>query len=75
MIDGDKSAPVLPISVTWNGNLIEMRRGAKVKHLLSTQELKWCNKGSAFVLDEDGNEMGLDGTLSNGMALYLKILK
>jgi hypothetical protein len=62
------------IEVIWNNNPIKMRRASQVKHLLSEEELKLCRQGKAVVIDREGNETGLDGSLSNGMVLNLKIL-
>jgi len=70
MADSEKNY----IGIIWNDNPIKMRRASQVKHLLSEEELKLCRQGKAIVIDRDGNETGIDGSLSNGMVLYFKIL-
>jgi hypothetical protein len=55
-----------------NDQEVEIARGMTVKHALSQAGLLGEIKASKKVFDEWGNELGLDGALSEGMKLYVK---
>ena len=50
----------------------EILSGMTVKHALISAELFKEIKKSKKVYDEWGNELGLDGALSDGMKIYVK---
>lgn len=55
-----------------NEKPVEIFSGMKVKHaLISAGLLKEIESGKK-VYDEWGNEIGLDGALSEGMKIYIK---
>jgi hypothetical protein len=55
-----------------NDKPIDLVSGMTVRHALTlTRKLKEM-KGSKKVYDEWGNEIGLDGALSDGMKIYVK---
>jgi hypothetical protein len=51
---------------------VDVLPGMKVKHALMKVDLLKEIEGSKKVYDEWGNEIGLDGALSEGMKIYLK---
>lgn len=51
---------------------IEVLPGMKVKHALTRAGLLKEIEDSKKVYDEWGNELGLDGALSDGMKIYVK---
>ncbi len=51
---------------------LEMARGLTVRHALTMAGLLLEIRASKKVFDEWGNEMGLDGALSEGMKLYVR---
>jgi hypothetical protein len=55
-----------------NEQEMEIARGMTVKHALTQAGLLAEIRASKKVLDEWGNEVGLDGALSEGMKLYVK---
>lgn len=60
------------MKVFVNDNLIHVLPGMTVKHaLLLTAVLKEV-EDSKKVYDQWGNEIGLDGALSEGMKIYVK---
>jgi hypothetical protein len=60
------------MKVYVNDNPIQVLPGTTVKHaLIQGGVLSEIEKGKK-VYDEWGNELGLDGSLSEGMKLYLR---
>jgi hypothetical protein len=55
-----------------NDQEMEIARGMTVKHALTQAGLLAEIRASKKVFDEWGNEVGLDGALSEGMKLYVK---
>ena len=55
-----------------NDQEMEIARGMTVKHALIQAGLLAEIRASKKVFDEWGNEVGLDGALSEGMKLYVK---
>jgi len=55
-----------------NGRPVDLMRGMTVKHALLQAGFPEEKEISRKVYDEWGNEMGLDGALSEGMKIYLK---
>jgi hypothetical protein len=51
---------------------VDVLPGMKVKHALMKAGFLKEIEGSKKVYDEWGNEVGLDGALSEGMKIYLK---
>jgi len=51
---------------------LEMPRGLNVRHALTRAGLLPEIRASKKVFDEWGNEVGLDGALSEGMKLYVR---
>lgn len=49
--------------------------GLEVQHILSTQDLEDCRIGEAIVIDQWGNEVGIDGALFSGEELTVKRIK
>jgi len=48
--------------------------GQEVQHILFAKDLEACRDGKAIVVDQWGNEVGLDGALYSGEALTVKYL-
>jgi hypothetical protein len=55
-----------------NDQEMDIARGMTVKHALTQAGLLAEIRASKKVFDEWGNEVGLDGALSEGMKLYVK---
>jgi hypothetical protein len=55
-----------------NDQEMEITRGMTVKHALTQAGLLAEIRASKKVFDEWGNEVGLDGALSEGAKLYVK---
>ncbi|MBI5639454.1 MAG: hypothetical protein HZA17_03415 [Nitrospirae bacterium] len=55
-----------------NDRLIEILPGMKVRHALIQAGLITEAEAGRLVYDEWGNELGLDGALSEGMKIFLK---
>lgn len=51
---------------------LEIPRGLTVRHALTRAGLLPGIRASKRVFDEWGNEVGLDGALSEGMKLYVR---
>ena len=49
--------------------------GLEVQHVLSAQDLEACRNGTAIVIDQWGNEVGIDGALFFGEELTVKEIK
>jgi hypothetical protein len=54
-----------------NDREMEIARGMTVKHALTQAGLLAEIRAARKVFDEWGNEVGLDGALSEGMKLYV----
>jgi hypothetical protein len=55
-----------------NDQPVDLLRGMTVRHALLQAELLIEMKNSKKVFDQWGNEVGLDGALSEEMKLYVK---
>jgi len=55
-----------------NDRPIDLLPGMTIRHALVRADLLKEIEASKKVYDEWGNEVGLDGTLSEGMKIYLK---
>jgi hypothetical protein len=60
------------MKVYVNQRSIEILSGMTVKHVLISSGLFKEIEKSKKVYDEWGNELGLDGALSDGMKIYVK---
>jgi hypothetical protein len=60
------------VHVYLDGDEKELAIGMTVRHLLSTEERKRADEGDLTIVDEHGNERGLDGALGDGMRLFRK---
>lgn len=60
------------MKVHVNDRAVEILPGMTVKHALINAGLLKEIEDSKKVYDEWGNEVGLDGTLSEGIKIYLK---
>lgn len=59
------------IKVYLNGKPVHIFRGMKVKHILSLETLQEIKSGESIITDEEGNERGLEGSLSDGEKLHI----
>jgi hypothetical protein len=55
-----------------NGKRVDILPGMKVKHAIINAELLKEIESGKKVYDEWGNEIGLDGELSEGVKIYVK---
>jgi hypothetical protein len=60
------------IKIFVNDRLIQLLPGMTVKHALIITGVIKEIEGSKKVYDEWGNEVGLDGALSEGVKLYVR---
>ncbi len=60
------------MKVYVNDRPVDLLPGTKVRHALIREDLLEELKKSRKVYDEWGNEIGLDGALSEGMKIYVK---
>ncbi|MDI6783342.1 MAG: hypothetical protein QME64_04495 [bacterium] len=60
--------------VTLNREPIFADPGQEVQHILFAKDLEACRDGTAIVVDQWGNEVGVDGALYSGEALTVKYL-
>ncbi len=60
------------MKVYVNNKIVDVLPGATVKHALIRTGLLEEIRAAKKVYDEWGNEMGLDGALSEGMKIYVK---
>jgi len=60
------------VRVYVNDHPVDLARGMTVKHALLQTELLKEMKTKKKVYDQWGNEVGLDGALSEEMKLYVK---
>ena len=63
------------MKVYVNQRAIEILPGMTVKHALISAGLHKKMEKSKKVYDEWGNELGLDGTLTEGMKIYVRVLR
>ncbi len=61
------------MKVFVNDRPVDILPGMKVKHALISANLFQEMKPSAKVFDAWGNELGLDGSLSEGAKLYVMV--
>lgn len=59
------------IEVFLNGKSVTVFRGMKVKHILDVDTLRCVRKGTKKVIDENGNQRGLEGSLTEGDVLQI----
>jgi len=60
------------MKVYVNQNSVEVLPGMTVKHALMSAGLFEEREASRKAYDEWGNELGVDGALSEGMRIYVK---
>ena len=60
------------MKVYVNNKIVDVLPGATVKHALIRTGFLEEIRDAKKVYDEWGNEMGLDGALSEGMKIYVK---
>ncbi len=60
------------IKVYLNGKETRIFKGMKVKHVLSAEMVKAVRNGSKLIVDREGNEWGLEGSLSEGEEIFVK---
>jgi hypothetical protein len=60
------------IKVYLDGTPLQVFRGMKLKHILSHELVEGIKRGIKIVVDEEGNERGLEGTLAEGEKFSLK---
>jgi hypothetical protein len=49
--------------------------GQEVQHILSASDLEACRTGRAIIIDQWGNEVGLEGALYSGEELTVKYVQ
>ncbi len=59
------------IKVYLNGKPVNIFKGMKVKHILSLEIQQEIKSGESIITDEEGNERGLEGSLSDGEKLRI----
>jgi len=57
--------------VYLNDRRVLLHRGMKVKHALSSDQLREVRAGKKEVRDRKGNRVGLEGALVEGTRLYI----
>jgi hypothetical protein len=62
------------IRVFLNEKEIETFRGMKVKHILSCETIKAVKRGEIILTDGEGNERGLEGSLTEGEYIKTKTM-
>jgi hypothetical protein len=62
---------VSPIRITFDGEARVLARGLRVRSLLTRDQIEAVLRGELAVLDDAGRERGLDGALTDGVALRL----
>jgi hypothetical protein len=60
------------MKVYVNDTLVDILRGMTVRHALIYAGLLITIESSKKVYDEWGNEIGLDGALSEGLKIYVR---
>lgn len=55
-----------------NNKRVVLRRGMKIKHSLSMNQLRGVRSGEMVVTDQRGNLIGLEGSLADGSRLYVR---
>jgi hypothetical protein len=63
------------IKVYLDNSPLQVFRGMKLKHILSHELVEEIKRGITIVVDEEGNERGLEGSLTEGENFYLKSRK
>jgi hypothetical protein len=48
--------------------------GLEVQHIISASDLEACRTGTAIIIDQWGNEVGLEGALFTGEELTVKYI-
>ncbi len=61
------------IKVYLDDKPISIFKGMKVKHVLSYEVLEEVKKGIKIITDEEGHERGLEGSLTDGEKIYIKV--
>ena len=62
------------IRVFLDGKPINLFKGMKVKHILTHEMVEKIKEGSRIVVDEEGNERGLEGSLTDGEHLKIEAI-
>jgi S-adenosylmethionine synthetase len=62
------------ILISVNQEPILADLGQEVQHILSASDLEACRTGRAIIIDQWGNEVGLEGALYSGEELTVKYL-
>ena len=62
------------IKVYLNGNAIEVFKGMKVKHILTHTMVHDIRNGEIIITDVEGHERGLEGSLSDGEHLKIRVI-
>jgi hypothetical protein len=60
------------IKVFLNGEEIHVFKGMKVKHILSYDIISDIQNGDKMVVDDEGHERGIEGSLSEGEKVFIK---
>jgi hypothetical protein len=60
------------VTVSIDGRERQLAAGLRIRHLLSPGEVALAEAGELAVHDADGNQRGLDGALSDGLALFTR---
>lgn len=63
------------MKVTINGKIIEVFDGAKVEHAIrkfAPATLKAVKQGLLYITDSSGNNIALDGSLTNNEVIYIQ---
>ncbi|MCX7918877.1 MAG: hypothetical protein N3A72_04560 [bacterium] len=60
--------------ITLNNEIIFADPGQEVQHILSAHDLEACRNGTAIIVDQWGNEVGLEGALFSGEKLTVKYI-
>lgn len=60
------------IEVFLDGKRKRLARGMRVRHLLGEENVRSVEQGEVVVVEDHGYEVGLDGSLLDGMHLHLR---
>lgn len=60
------------IEVFLDGKRNRLARGMRVRHLLGEEDVSSVERGEAVVIEDHGYEVGLDGSLLDGMHLQMR---
>jgi len=58
-------------SIEYNGKPVIVRVGTQAAQILSPEEWELCLSGKAYLVDQNGFEIGLNGALGKGQKLFL----